>query len=83
VTEVRQDELVEQTRTRLFHGTLLRFDWELNIMRRHWLGRQGPPGHEARRFAGDAAHQVRASDQPQNRQGAWPRSTADAACPRR
>ena len=22
-------------------------------MRRHWLGRQGPPGHEARRSAGE------------------------------
>src|SRR5262249_101981 len=42
-----------------------------------------PKGREACRSAGAGADQVRASHQPQNRQGTWPRGTSDAARPRR
>ena len=38
-------------------------------------------GRQARRPPGRAAHEVRAGDQPQDRQGAWPHSAARAARP--
>ena len=47
------------------------------------LRRPHPQGREARRPAGAGADQVRAGDQPQDRQGARPRRAADAARPRR
>ena len=47
------------------------------------LRRSHPQGREAGRPAGAGADQVRAGDQPQDRQGARPRSAADAARPRR
>src|SRR5262249_46246582 len=40
-------------------------------------------GREARRSAGAESDQVRAGDQPEDRQGHWPRCTADAARARR
>jgi hypothetical protein len=46
------------------------------------LRRSHPQGREARRSAGAGADQVRAGDQPQDREGARPR-TAHAACARR
>src|SRR5262249_28669493 len=42
---------------------------------------QDPQGRQAGRSAGPAADQVRASDQPQDREGAWSRRSADAARP--
>src|SRR5262249_33428880 len=42
-----------------------------------------PKGTQTCRFASDAADQVRASDQPQDRQCARPHRAPDAACPRR
>src|SRR5262249_6027618 len=42
-----------------------------------------PEGRKAKRSAGGAAGQVRAGDQSQDRQGAGPRSTGEAARPRR
>ena len=47
------------------------------------LRRPHPQGREAGRPAGAGADQVRAGDQPQDRQGARPRRAADAARPRR
>ena len=47
------------------------------------LRRSHPQGREAGRPAGAGADQVRAGDQPQDRQGARPRRAADAARPRR
>ena len=43
------------------------------------LRRTDPQGREAGRSAGDAADQVRAGDQPQDREGARPQSPANAA----
>src|SRR5262245_38865698 len=45
------------------------------------LRRSHPQGREAGRSAGAGANQVRAGDQPPDRQGARPRSTADPARP--
>jgi putative tryptophan/tyrosine transport system substrate-binding protein len=42
-----------------------------------------PQGRETGRSAGGVADQIRAGDQPQDRQGARPRSATDAARPRR
>src|SRR5262245_17523238 len=39
--------------------------------------------YEARGLARRAADEIRIGGQPQDREGAWPRSPADAACPRR
>src|SRR5262249_11626632 len=50
---------------------------------RRRLRRPHPQGREAGRPSGAGADQVRAGDQPQDSQGAWPRSAADAARPRR
>ena len=47
------------------------------------LRRPHPQGREAGRPAGAGADQVRAGDQPQDREGARPRSAADAARARR
>ena len=47
------------------------------------LRRPHPQGREAGRPPGAGADQVRAGDQPQDRQGARPRRAADAARPRR
>src|SRR5262245_49075534 len=47
------------------------------------LRRSHPQGREAGRSAGAGADQIRAGHQSQDRQGAWPRSAADAARPRR
>ena len=47
------------------------------------LRRPHPQGREAGRPAGAGADQVRAGDQPQDRQGARPHRAADAARPRR
>src|SRR5258708_103581 len=47
------------------------------------LRRSHPQGREACRSASAGADQVRARDQPQDRQGARPRRPADAARPRR
>src|SRR5262249_18954688 len=46
-------------------------------------GRSHPQGREACRSAGAGADQIRTGDQPQNRQGARPRSASDGARPRR
>ena len=52
--------------------------------RRCWTPRRtDSQGRKARRPAGRSGHQVRVRDQPQDRQGARPRSAADAARPRR
>src|SRR5215510_10205866 len=47
------------------------------------LYRSDPEGRKAKRTAGGAADKVRAGDQSQDRQGAGPRSTGEAARPRR
>jgi ABC transporter substrate binding protein len=47
------------------------------------LRRPHPQGREAGGPAGASTDQVRISDQPQDRQGAWPRRAADAARDRR
>src|SRR5215831_12854174 len=47
------------------------------------LCRPHPQGPEAGRSAGAGADEIRVDDQPQDRQGARPRSAADAARPRR
>ena len=47
------------------------------------LCRSHPQGREAGRSAGAGANQIRAGDQPQDRQGARPRHAADGARPRR
>src|SRR5262249_54449010 len=47
------------------------------------LRRSHPQGREARRPAGAGAGEIRARHQPQDCEGAWPRSAADAAGPRR
>jgi ABC-type uncharacterized transport system substrate-binding protein len=50
---------------------------------RRKLRRSYPQGREARRAAGAGGDQVRAGDQPQDCQGAWPRCALDAARHRR
>src|SRR5262249_18609450 len=47
------------------------------------LRRPDPQGREAKRPAGAGADQVRAGDQPQDRQDTWSRSAAQHARPRR
>src|SRR5262245_36432829 len=47
------------------------------------LYRSDPEGRKAKRSAGGAGDKVRAGDQSQDRQGAGPRSTGEAARPRR
>src|SRR5262249_17985221 len=59
----------------------LEYRGELSPGRR--LRRQDSQGREARRFAGDTTHQVRARDQSEDREGARPRSSPDATRPRR
>ena len=54
-----------------------------SIPARRRLCRSHPEGREAGRPSGAGADQVRAGHQPQDRQGARPRSAADAARPRR
>ena len=46
------------------------------------IRRPYPQGREAGRPTGAGANQVRASDQPQGRQGDWTRGAGDRACPR-
>src|SRR5262245_22971455 len=73
-------------------STLLRHDGRLDLLwvrsdrpipTRRDLRRPHPQGREACRPAGASTDQVRVDDQPQDRQGARPRSPADAARPRR
>ena len=47
------------------------------------LRRLNPQGHQAVRSSGDSVHQIRVSDQPQDRQDAQPRRAADVARRRR
>ena len=54
-----------------------------HVSARRWLRRSHSQGREAGRFAGAGADQVRAGHQPQDRQGARPRSATDTARPRR
>ena len=58
-------------------------DYRRPVPARGRLRRSHPQGREAGRPAGAGADQVRAGDQPQDRQGARPRRAADAARPRR
>ena len=58
-------------------------DHDRPVPARGRLRRPHPQGREAGRPAGAGADQVRTGDQPQDRQGARPRSAADAARPRR
>src|SRR5262249_55416924 len=53
------------------------------VQHRGGLCRSHPQRRKARRPAGAGADQVRNSDQPQDREGAWPRGATDAARPRR
>src|SRR5262249_17841629 len=53
------------------------------ISRGRRLRRQDFERNQTGRLAGDAAYEIRTGYQPQDRQGVWPRSTADAARPRR
>ena len=62
---------------------LLRAGFCRPVPARGRLRRSHPQGREARRPAGAGADQVRAGDQPQDRQDARPRSAAIAARPRR
>jgi putative ABC transport system substrate-binding protein len=48
-------------------GGTMSYGSSLDLYRAH------PQGRETRRLAGHSAHQVRIGDQPQDRQGAWPR----------
>ena len=58
-------------------------DLDRPVPARGRLRRPHPQGREAGRPAGAGADQVRAGDQPQDRQGARPRRAAAAARPRR
>ena len=60
---------------------LLRQPIDRPIPSRGRLRRPHPQGREARRPAGQAADQVRARDQPQDRQGAWPRQCRQRCSP--
>jgi ubiquinone/menaquinone biosynthesis C-methylase UbiE len=59
-----------------------KYETVINLKHGH-LRRQNPQGGKTIRSAGSAGHQIRAGDQPQDRQGARLRSAADAARPRR
>src|SRR5262249_5490404 len=54
-----------------------------SVPARRRLRRSHPQGREALRFTGAGANQVRADDQPQDREGARPHRARDTARPRR
>ena len=66
------------------HGGLITYGPDIvSQYRSRRLRRSHPQGREASRPAGAGSDQVRVGDQPQDREGSWPRNPPDTASPRR
>jgi ABC-type uncharacterized transport system substrate-binding protein len=83
LTPIGVGDVGETERTDRRRPDLLRGQFDRRLPPRRWLRRSHPQGREARRPPGAGADQVRVGHQPEDREGARPRSSNDAACPRR